>query len=444
MSLMPGQEGLRLDQAPPLAIPARFFVTIPVALAAIGALLLTQGQAVVATRWAPASVALTHLWTLGVAAMAMIGALYQMIPVVAGVPVPKTGLAKVVHALLCLGLGALVTGLLQPQEQWLFHVAEWTLGPAVLTFLVPVALALARAPTRSPTVTGMRLALLALTALLGAGLLLAWQYATGLYTPQRAPLLTLHALLGGVGWVGVLVVAVSWQVLPMFYLAQAPSLPWQKLFLVVVAASLTASLVVAVLALLGTELPGWPPHLWVAAAGAPAVAAVWIAAPLGVLRALRQRRRPRKDASLTFWYGSQAAALAAVVCAALALPADDERLLLATAWLAAAGWAAGTIHGMLTRIVPFLVWFHRFSHLVGLQAVPPMNRLWPERWSRLGMAGHAALLVLGLAAIGLQSDWLVRLAGIAAGVTGVSLLVGLYKVLTFKSVAPIAADPANP
>ncbi|MBI5608924.1 MAG: hypothetical protein HY902_08575 [Deltaproteobacteria bacterium] len=444
MTLLPGQDGLRLDQAPPLAIPARFFATVPVALAAVGGVLLVHGGAALSSRWLPATVALTHLLTLGVAAMAMIGALYQMIPVVAGVPVPRIGLAKAVHALLCTGLAALVSGLLHPQAQWLFHAAEWSLGAALLGFVVPTVLALWRAPTKSPTVAGMRLAMAALIALITAGLVLAWQYATGIYTPHRVPLLTLHALLGGVGWVGVLIAAVSWQVLPMFYLAHAPPPRRQSQFLGVVAASLGGATVAALLTLGGVDLGPLPPQHWIAALAGPAVVAIWLVAPLGVLRALQQRKRPRKDASLQFWYGSQAAALATALCGALALVVDDDRALLAAGWLAAVGWAAGTIHGMLTRIVPFLVWFHRFSHLVGLQPVLPMNRLWPDRWARLGFWSHAALLALGLVAIGMQYDLLVRLAGAAAVLTALSLAAGLYKVLAARPVTAPAPATANP
>ena len=41
------------------------------------------------TSWAPTSLALAHLGTLGMLGMVMLGALYQMTPVVAGSPVPR-------------------------------------------------------------------------------------------------------------------------------------------------------------------------------------------------------------------------------------------------------------------------------------------------------------------------------------------------------------------
>ena len=65
---------------------------------ASGLLLAFAGAAALASRWLPLAFALTHLGTLGFLCSVMFGALYQMIPVVAGSPVPGARLAHAVHA----------------------------------------------------------------------------------------------------------------------------------------------------------------------------------------------------------------------------------------------------------------------------------------------------------------------------------------------------------
>ena len=90
--------GLSLDQAPPLSIPAAFFLTIPLGILTAGCILIVAGAAALSTPWAPQTLAFTHAGTLGVLAMGMVGALYQMTPVVAGEAVPFTRIAHVVHA----------------------------------------------------------------------------------------------------------------------------------------------------------------------------------------------------------------------------------------------------------------------------------------------------------------------------------------------------------
>ena len=56
---------LAFEQGPPVAVPARFFLTAPLYLVLAGVLLAFEGQAVFASRWTPAALALTHLLTLG-------------------------------------------------------------------------------------------------------------------------------------------------------------------------------------------------------------------------------------------------------------------------------------------------------------------------------------------------------------------------------------------
>ena len=90
--------GLSLEQAPPFSVPLRFFLTAPWFLVVAALLILWQGPAIFASRWHPATLALTHLLTLGFMAQVMLGALLQMLPVVVGVcllytsPSPRDGL----------------------------------------------------------------------------------------------------------------------------------------------------------------------------------------------------------------------------------------------------------------------------------------------------------------------------------------------------------------
>jgi len=112
---------LSLDQAPPISIPFRFFLTTPLFGLLAGALLLIEGESALASRWAPPTLALTHLFTLGVLAMTMCGAMFQMLPVVAGSPVPRVRLVgSLVHLSLTLGTSALALGLLSGSRGLMF------------------------------------------------------------------------------------------------------------------------------------------------------------------------------------------------------------------------------------------------------------------------------------------------------------------------------------
>ena len=411
--------GLSTDQAPPFAVPLAWYAVAPLARLAAGSLLILDGARPLATGWLQPTAALAHLGTLGLLGAAMLGSLYQMVPVVAGSPVPWARFAPLVAGLFAIGTAGLVAGLQLfdlPTLRW----ATWLLGGALTAALLPIAWALLRAPSPSLTVHGMRLAVLALAILVGLGLRLAWGHATGQLPMERQALLTAHLALGLLGWVGALLAAVSWQIVPMFWMTAAIPQRWSRFLLGTLALN---ALAVPTLALTGAP---WP---WVALAASPAALVVWLGQPWQLWRALQQRRRKRADPSLRLWQLSILLAPWTFIAAVVWALVDWGPLGPLWGWLAVWGWAGAAIHGSLGKIVPFLAWFHRFAQTADrpeLQArVPPMKQLLPDPLLRLGLYLHVAALVLGVAAILSGWDPLARLTGLAVAATGLSLAVEL-------------------
>jgi len=137
---------------------------------------------------------------------------------------------------------------------------------------------------------------------------------------------------------------------------------------------------------------------------APAAVALWVVHPWIILRKLRQRRRRRVDPSAHFWVTGMLLGPLTLFLAVSTVLRSSDWYGLAFVWCALIGWAGFVVHGMLTRIGPFLVWFHRFSPLVGIVETPPMRRMLSDRMVWLGYGFHMAALVLGLFAISLHVD----------------------------------------
>ncbi len=423
----PELDGLRTEQAPPLSICASFYLVAPLAMFETGALLMRAGGGVLASRWLPMAMAATHLGTLGFLGAVMLGSLYQMIPVVAGAPVPLVRLAHVVHVAFVVGVTALVAGLYTGRPDLLGCAPPPLLGAFTL-FAVPIAIALVRAPTRSATVNGLRLALAGLIALaaLGGALALArvgWMQVH----VDWIGLLSAHAALGGVVWLGGLVTAVSWKVVPMFYLT--PPIPrWSQW-------ATLAALLVALIAVPWVALTGGSSRAVVIAI-APAAVMVWLVHPVVVLRAIHRRKRRRIDGSVRFWWAGLACAPLVPAMIAVTELGDHPRSSVALAWLVIWGWAGLIVHGMLSRIVPFLVWFHRFSPLVGRQPVPSMRGLLPDRRIRLALALHVAAVGAGAAALVTGEDVVARGAGVLLAATAVVLAANLVHTLVQRPARP--------
>lgn len=412
--------GLRLDDSPPLSIPLSFIMTAPVAIAAAGGVLIVSGAEALVSRWSPITVSLTHLGTLGTLTMVMLGALYQLMAVVVGSPVPWPRLAHVVHALFVIGVVALCLGTATHSSAALW-LAISTLAPALLLFLVPVGTALARARSINETSFGIGAACTCLLVTAASGTYMALNLARMSFSGPREVWIQLHLGVALLGWVGGLIMAVSWQVIPMFYLARE-SLPVRFKWGIQILGFVGALLPFFVLGIPRSGALGAAPQAALATASValtPAILAVWVLHPAATAWGLRGRRRKRVDGSLLFWKAGLSLAPFCALAAIAAFTFESPKWSLLLGWLAIWGWAAMIIHGMLSRIVPFLVWLHRFAPMIGKVPVPSVKKLLPDRWTRIGFWLHLATVVLGVAAIFSASDLLCRATGIGLLATAI-------------------------
>ncbi len=428
-SVMP-TGGLSLDQAPRLSIPAAFFLTIPIGILAAGCILIGSGAAALSTPWAPQTLALAHAGTLGVLAMGMVGALYQMTPVIAATPVPYTRIAHIVQALLLAGLAGFIWRLLGGPV-FAMSAAILCFTIAFLAFLLPLGWALLRPATNNETVQGMRLALVSLAAVTLIGLVMARGYSGYGFPENRFLWMQIHLTLALLGWVGGLIMSVSWQVIPMFYLAPAVSKTTMRLLF----GLLLSGLVLPFIAIFTDEEIGrvLSPVQLAALGALPAALVTWLLHPALILRNISRRKRKRRDASLLFWKAGLINALLLIPLSLAALLLPEPRWQVLFGWMAIWGWAAMIMHGMLSRIVPFLVWFHRYSPRVGLEPVPSMRNLLSQRRIQIGFTLHLSSIVLGVVAILVQSDVFAQLTGVALVATAISLGSMLVHVLKKRS-----------
>ena len=407
--------GLALEQAPPIAVPFRFFLTAPVFLFAAAALLAWNGAETFDARATPTALAVTHLVTLGYMAMVMLGAMLQILPVLAGAPVPGARLvAGASHALLAVGTAALAGGFALG-EPALTKLGAWALGAAFVAFLAAVAVALTRAAVRSATVIGMTLAAVALALTVILGLVLAAMHGWGVAPPSFA-IRELHPAWGLAGWTGLLVAGVAYQVVPMFQMT--PPYP----------PAMTRWFPAAVFALLSA----WSVATWhgevptLAATLAVFLAGGYIAFALTTLVLQTRRRRRVPDATLAFWQlGMASIAIAAALwCVRAVRPEVPEALDLVIGILAIVGGAVSVIAGMLYKIVPFLGWFH-LQASVGPKGAPHMKKFLGDSPQQL----HVRVHLVAVAFLAAAAWWPRPLVYIAAAAVGASALVQLRNLM---------------
>lgn len=398
------QEILSFDRAPPISAPLRFFLTAPLFAIAAGGLLLWSGPDLFTSRWTPAALALTHLITAGFMMQVMLGALQQLLPVMAGANIARPLLvATVVHAMITLGALCLVTAFLVNQP-WLFGSAVIFMSTGVFTLVLAAAHALVGVPTTSPIIRGLRLALVGLSVTVSIGLLQAVVRGWSLSLPI-VPLANVHLGWGFVAWGCALLGAVGFVAVPMFQ--QTPSYPsWFGRGY----GYATLGLVVAWTA---AELLRWDGAASVLSVGVVLMAASFAGTTLYLQR---QSKRPTFDAVHRLWWVAMVSALAACALwvAAQVVPILGQwqgwPLLFGT--LVLFGGFMSVMVGMLYKIVPFLIWLHLQNRGLGRLVAPNMKKVLVQSLIDRQTAAHFCAFTLLLLAV-VWPQWFVYPAGVA-------------------------------
>lgn len=383
-------------------------------LGVITALLFAgSGQEFIVSRWTPGMLAVTHGLVLGVFATIMIGALQQMLPVLAGASIPRPQLFSTLLFLFWVpGIVLLIFAFLM-QQSVLYLLAAILLTMAILTFVGTALFTLQQANASGASVGGIRLAVFSLLITLFLGITLALGH-TGLIPLMRPWMTNLHLSWGLIGWIGVLIITIAWQVVPLFQVT--PDYPtWMRQRFVILCLVLLVSKSLLTLApqqqqdtLLNLI------HLLINSG----IALLFAAFAIITLRLQARAKRKLRDRHRDFWRLAMMNLLLAILCWLISLwvPAQwRPQLEMAGATIFLAGFALSVITGMLLKIISFLIWLHlkninddrvmqgkssiEVPHMKGVIASSPSNYLfWLLALSQLILISAIYYPALALAA----------------------------------------------
>jgi hypothetical protein len=372
-----------------------------------------------------------HFGTLGMLAMTAIGASLQLLPVATRRPVGSGRWPAAIWwlytsgvALTALGMGAGATTILAAG------------AIAVMAALVAYAVLLTRnlvGANGMPVVVAHGWAALAsLIVVIATALALAGTYV-GTPTIDRTTAIALHVVFAAYGFMGMLVLGLSYIVVPMFALSAAPAErpAW-------------ASFVLAVLALLlaGVAALGIAPELLRTAAVTAGLAAVAVHLRLMAI-ALTTGMRRHLGRSFTLVRIAWAALVASLVVAlALAHDAPVDGLATQFGLVLIGGWLLTFALAILQRIVPFLASMHAAQAKTGGTSLPPTpSALTALRPLAIHFSCHLAALALLAIAVAVDSAPAVRAAA-ALGTAG-ALAFGAFFAIVMRRMRrpPASAAP---
>ncbi|MBI5166949.1 MAG: hypothetical protein HY998_04305 [candidate division NC10 bacterium] len=414
------QESLATALAPSLRLPFCYLFAALAAFLVLNLLFVIERGGFSSSFFRQGQVmALAHLAALGWITMTAMGAMFQLIPVVLEVPLWSERLGQVQFWVYLVGVLGFVGSLWSLRFTWA-PLFAFVLFLALSQFLLNLGMTLVGVRRWDWTGYHIVAALLYLAATAFLGLLLALNLGTGFLGPQVLGFLKGHVYLAVWGWVSLLIVGVSYKLLPMFALSHGYSEGAGK-----------ASFVVGNLGVLGLFfgfILGDGEGIWLLASSLLLFLAILLYAVQTYL-ILKSRRR-KLDVAL---YHSGAAILyllaAAVlgILSSLGLLPTGFQFYYTYAYLGLMGWISLFIVGQMYKIVPFLAWFHKYSHKVGLEPVPLMKDMFDER---LAMA---QFYLMNLGILGTSLAFLVN-NGRAVGVFGFLVLLGavifIYNMVT--------------
>ncbi len=361
--------------APPFSMVSKYFLAAVLSFIVLAGLCALFAGDMQGHHFQPKLLALTHIATLGWVTMTIFGAMYQLVPVVLEVKLFSAKLGEIQFWLYIIGIVGLVYGF------WGFNVgAHFTASAslvtlAILIFIVNMFFTMAKVTKWNLTGLFLLTALVYLKITALAGLLLSINLGFPFISRIHLDYLKIHAHLGFVGWVAMVIMGVALKLIPMFGLSHGFSTTPTKVAYILVN-----------IGLLGTTVewlmtgPGWLLRLYVALLAIGVLAFLF-----QLVEIFRHRMKKILDIGMkhsVVAFGYFLLSLVTGVFLAFADVGDEgvkQALVLTYGAAVIFGFFSMLIVGQMYKIVPFLVWFHTFSDRVGKEPVPMLKDMFSER-----------------------------------------------------------------
>ncbi len=326
-----------------------------------------------------------HLLLLGFVMMVIFGAMAQLVPVVLEVGHFAVELYYIIYPLLFVGTLMMATG-------FAFLPALLPYGGVVvlislLVFVFETFMTIKRVEKMNLVMSSVALANSFLFFGLIFGIIMALGFA-GVISIDIMALLKGHIYLVFIGYVGVTIMGMSMVLLPMFWLSH--SFSWK---------SVTYALWFVSFGVVFVVLSSLFDSRYFEYGGYILTLIALFLYFYQIYTIYKTRVRVENDIyfrSVVFAYISLWIALTLGV---LYLFEPSQRLLLSIGWIVVFGYVTFMITGHLYKIVPFLVWYERFSPYVGKQKVPMLADMLPKRSANLQFLFSTTGVIIGFVAM---------------------------------------------
>jgi hypothetical protein len=404
------------DFAPPLKLIAPFFkigvtfyLLATIALLAFNSTFIYQEMAIAG--W-------IHLFLLGFVMVIIFGAMAQLIPVVLEVGHAIVDLYFVILPLLVIGTIGMIIGF------WVNPAILPYGGILVLTSMIIFA-SEAFATLRKTEINTITVKTVAVSnSYLLLGIITGFAIALGLSGAISIDVDTMlkahvYAVIGG--FVILTIMGLSLTLIPMFSLAHGfDDTPIKRGFnLVAIGVG-----IVFIGALIALNWFQWLGYITTIIGIGFYIYQIYLIYELTVRKEMDVWAK-----SMIFGFGSLIFSI--IVGIIYLITPHSEQLLNTSIWFLLLGFIGFLINGHLYKIVPFLVWFERFSPLVGKEKVPMLHEMYPKEQANIMFWFSSIGTTIGGIGLLFQNDYLFKSGASLLMFGAIFLYMSMSKMLGY-------------
>jgi len=405
------------DFAPPFKLIAPYFI-IGSIFFVLSSLLLFGFDISSLNTMQHTTLSWVHIFLLGFVMMIIFGAMAQLVPVVLEVGHFAVELYYIIYPLLLIGTLLMGYGFLASPA--LLPYGGIVVLISLMVFVLETFLTINKVKKLNLVMTSVLLANTFLFMGLIFGILMALGYA-GTIQIDILSLLKAHIYLVLAGYVGVTIMGMSLILLPMFWLSH--SFSWKPVTYALWTIS-TAVIMVMLSSIFDNVVLEKLGYILTMTALVLYFYQIYII--------YKTRVRMDKDIYLFSLIFSYSSLFTSIVMGIIYLLNPSQTLLLTIGWVLFVGYITFIINGHLYKIVPFLVWYERFSPLIGKQKVPMLADMVPVRSAKIQFLFTSSGVVIGAFGILFTSNDIFH-AGISFLVVGsIFMLKDLLFMINFK------------
>ena len=369
--------------APPFKLVSSFFISallmffISIALLFNFDITLLHSQSTMVLSW-------VHLYLLGFVMMSIFASMAQLLPVVLEVEHFSIDLYYIVNPLLFIGTVLIFLGFYK--YPMLLSYGGVIVFISFFVFLFESFLTIKKVEKLNFLSSTVLVANIFLFLGLIVAILLSFVY-TGVLNFDLKALMLSHIYLVFVGYLGITIISMSYILIPMFWLSHS----FNNIYLKIAFYKISIGVVLVVFSqLIDVSFFKYFGYLEVL------LGFVFYIYQLYLI--FKTKVRKQKDIYYLYIVFAVISFILALILSCFYFIYLNDYILSVAGFVFLIGFLSPMITAHLYKIVPFLVWFHRFSSLVGKQKVPMLADMVPLKSSNFGFSFYLIGFILSLIA----------------------------------------------